>query len=127
MATEILKNDGGAPARFPKFTANAAIGTGYAVQMHSDGKVKLAVSGATHVLGYALIAAAANDPVTVITGRGVILNARVSGTIDEGDPLMVSPAGGGVLISGTTNGPYAVALEANASGGPSLKLVFTSY
>ncbi len=42
MATEILVNDGGAPARILPFTAGMALTGGRAVQMESDGTIGMA-------------------------------------------------------------------------------------
>ena len=39
MATEILVNDGGAPARILPFTAGSTITAGYPVQMGADAEI----------------------------------------------------------------------------------------
>jgi hypothetical protein len=79
MATEILVNDGGAPARILPFTAEAAISAGEAVTAGAaDGGVILATQANLAPLGYALTDAAADAPVSVITGKGVILSAMLT-------------------------------------------------
>ena len=116
MATEILVNDGGAPARILPFTAGSAVTGGRLVAIASDGKVDHAASGATNALGVAFTDAGSADgeAMSVITGKGVILNVSCSGTFDIGQALTVENAGTGLLTSGTSN-LYAVALHAGSS------------
>jgi len=52
MATEILVNDGGAPARILPFTAGATVSGGEAVIMSADGEIDPAGAAATNVLGF---------------------------------------------------------------------------
>jgi len=99
MATEVLVNDGGAPARILPFTAGSAITAGRAVEMDGDGAIDHAGVDAHNVIGIALTDAAANDIASVVTGKGVILNCAVSGTMDEGKLLDVHTAG--ILVTGT--------------------------
>ena len=106
MATEILVNDGGAPARIIPLTAGAAL------------------SGSTKTIGYALVDAASGTTASVITGRGVVLNAYGTGTIASGASCEVDAADG-ILVAGTTAGKIvAIALEAH-SGAASLFKVLT--
>jgi hypothetical protein len=49
MATEILVNDGGAPARILPFTAGATLSGGEAVIMSADGELDPAGAAATNV------------------------------------------------------------------------------
>ena len=100
MATEVLVNDGGAPARILPFTAGSAITAGRAVEMDGDGNVDHAGIDAHNVLGIALTDAAANSVASIVTGKGVILNCAVSGTMDEGKLLDVGHANG-ILVTGT--------------------------
>ena len=100
MATEVLVNDGGAPARILPFTAGSAITAGRAVTMAAnDGAIDHAGVDAHNVIGIALTDASANDIASVVTGKGVILNCAVSGTMDEGKLLDVHTAG--ILVTGT--------------------------
>ena len=121
MATEVLVNDGGAPARILPFTAGAAISGGHCLEMEGDGEVDPCPNAAAvNTIGFALVDAASGSVASVITGRGVVINALCTGAIDEGDALIVDSAAAsedGVLKAGTTAGAVvAIALEARASG-----------
>ena len=100
MATEILVNDGGAPARILPFTAGAALSGGEAVIMSADGEVDPAGAAATNVLGFMFVDASSGSNCSVITGKGVIVNAYVSGTAASGALLEVEASGD--LKAGTT-------------------------
>ena len=116
MATEILVNDGGAPARILPFTAGSDVTGGGLVQINSDGKVDHASASSASVLGVAFTDAGSADgeAMSVITGKGVILNAYVSGTYNVGQAMTVDADGTGYMISGTSN-LYGVVLESGAS------------
>ena len=120
MATEVLVNDGGAPARILPFTAGAAITGGRLVEIQSDGKCNPATSGSTGVLGVAFTDAGSADgePMSIITGKGVILNVAVSGTFNVGQEMTCDDDDTGFMVSGTqsaTNALYGVALESGSS------------
>ena len=101
MATEILLNDGGAPARILPFTANGAITGGYVVQPGTtEGDVQVAADGSVITIGVALTDAADNGPANIITGHGVILNIYATGATTAADLMTVS-ATTGVLETGT--------------------------
>jgi len=125
MATEILVNDGGAPARILPFTAGATISGGHILDMQTDGQVDPATdTGSVKTIGFALTDASAGDIASVITGKGVVLNALGTGTIASGASCEVDAADG-LLVAGTTAGKVvAVALEAH-SGTPSYFKVLT--
>ena len=125
MATEILVNDGGAPARIIPLTAGAALSGGHILDMQTDGEVDPATdTGSTKTIGYALVDAASGTTASVITGRGVVLNAYGTGTIASGASCEVDAADG-ILVAGTTAGKIvAIALEAH-SGAASLFKVLT--
>ena len=116
MATEVLVNDGGAPARILPFTAGSAVTGGRLVEMQSDGKVDHASSGSTSVLGVCFTDAgdADGEAMSIITGKGVVLNVSCSGTFNYGQALTVENAGLGLLTSGASN-LYAVALHSGSS------------
>jgi|TARA_R110000824_G_scaffold366613_1_gene555292 hypothetical protein len=78
MATEILVNDGGAPARILPYTAGAALTAGDAVTADgtANGQVKLTTAANMVPLGYALTDTASGDIASIITGKGVILNVN---------------------------------------------------
>ena len=94
MATEVLVNDGGAPARILPFKAGTAVTGGRGVPLAADGAVDHSGAHAHNTIGVALMDAAAGDMVSVVTGKGVILNVACSGTIDEGKLLEVSDTAG---------------------------------
>jgi hypothetical protein len=124
MATEVLVNDGGAPARILPFTAGSALTAGRVVDMNTDGTVDHCASGTKYCLGAAFVDANSGANCSIITGRGVILNLAVSGSgaaIEEGETLVVDNLGDGVMVSGGTAGSVvAVALEAQTSGTSSM-------
>ena len=85
MATEILINDGGAPARILPYTVKSTdtITAGAACSIAADGTVQLANSADTGGQGFAyagiaLTNAAAGEICSLITGVGVILNINVA-------------------------------------------------
>ena len=86
MATEILVNDGGAPARIIPFTAGSTITAGYALQMGADAEVDT-IAGADNVMpiGVAFTDETSGNIASVITGKGIVLNMYCSGTIGRGD------------------------------------------
>ena len=115
MATEILVNDGGAPARILPFIAHHALSGGNIVEMETTGKVKkVAGESSTKSMGYSLVDAVADGPASIITGKGVIINALCTGTVASGASLEVG-APDGILTAGTTAGEVvAVAVGAQA-------------
>jgi len=119
MATEVLVNDGGAPARIIPFTAGATISGGHILAMEADGEVDPATgTAAVNTIGFALTDASSGSIASVITGKGVVLNALGTGTINSGASCEVD-ATDGLLVAGTDPGEVvAVALEAH-SGTPS--------
>ena len=126
MATEILVNDGGAPARILPFTAGEAISAGEPVMMHTNGKLLDTVAQYA-MLGIAFNAAAADgDPISVITGTGSIVRAICSNGTAVGDYMKVGDAKLTHVNNATSAEPLthvAIALEANASGGDALTKV----
>ena len=131
MATEILVNDGGAPARIMPFEAAEAITAGDALQLihvaNADCTVGQAESGDTSgmFIGVALTDAASGAICNVVTGRGVICRINCD-DVNGGLPLMPHASTGGLLIayvaaaSGSNKGfdgtPCAVTLEDGAGG-----------
>ena len=99
MATEILVNDGGAPARIIPVVAAEAITAGDAVAFFnvgsSDAKVKKCDSGEAWNIfaGVALTDAADGAVCNVITGRGVVCRIKCADV-----------AGGIALMPSTTDG-----------------------
>tara|TARA_Y100000310_G_scaffold281110_1_gene301385 strand:- start:700 stop:1086 length:387 start_codon:yes stop_codon:yes gene_type:complete len=107
MATEILINDGGAPARIYPFVAAATIVAGNALKCDSAGKAALATAGNAGLLGIALNAAATGEMVNVIAGRGVIVNILCK---DEaaGADMMVDTSGSPGHLDGFAGGTDSV-------------------
>jgi len=126
MATEILVNDGGAPARILPFTASAAISGGHCVEMHTTGKVRMDEGAASKkVVGFAFTDAVADGPCSIITGHGVLLNLAVTGTVTVGGTLEVdagATARNGVLKAGATAGAI-VAQSLETGTGTGIRLV----
>ena len=124
MATEILVNDGGAPARILPFTAGATISGGHIVAMEIDGEVDPATGvGALNTLGYALTNVASGAIASIITGKGVIVNALATGTVASGGSLEVDAADG-YLVAGTTAGKIVgVALEGHSGAATFIKVL----
>ena len=126
MATEILVNDGGAPARILPFTAAAALSGGHTVEMRTTGKVRHDEGAASKkVVGFAFTDAVADGPCSIITGHGVILNLAVTGSVTVGGTLMVDAGGGttkGVLKAGTTAGAMC-AMSLEEGSGTGIRLV----
>ena len=108
MATEILINDGGAPARILPYTTAEAITAGDACTIDTNGKLQKADSDDSGFdfayVGVALTDAAASAVASVVTGQGVILNINC-------DDL-----GAGVaLMMGSTEGRLTTATNAAAA------------
>ena len=86
MATEILVNDGGAPARIMNLgTAGAAIESGMFVDINSSGNIVAATgdqeaanSGQKVALGVLLVDAVSGEPTSVITGKGIVCNVQAA-------------------------------------------------
>jgi len=112
MATEILINDGGAPARILPYTAGVALSAGDAVCLDAAGKLQLADTGVAlrkfAYLGICLVdVTAAGDIASVITGVGVVLNINT-------DPVATVLRGSALMMGATTAG--YLALATNAAG-----------
>jgi len=118
----ILVNDGGAPARILNFTAAAAISAGEALKIDTAGKAALATDNNAPVAGAALVDAAADDLVSMVTGSGVVLRMICKSDVVAGNALMVDSTAGQLVLcaedgSGNlTNIAVAYALEASDGG-----------
>ena len=132
MATEILVNDGGAPARILPYTATGAISAGDAVCSDvNDGYVVQADSDLTTparlaILGWSLTDAADGKICNVVTGRGVVLNVLADASMICGTPLMMSDTAGSVKTAtnaATVPNTQAVSLsDLNVAGAASAGL-----
>ena len=132
MATEILVNDGGAPARILPFLANGAISGGEVVEIQlsgTAGDVRPAAVNSVVTCGVALTDAADNGPANIITGHGVILNISATGAVAVGDLGTVNAAGvliftGTDTVVAAAGTDVAIALETQASGAGLVKCMW---
>jgi hypothetical protein len=124
MATEILINDGGAPARILPYTAAEAISAGEACTIDANGDVQLADSGDSSgqqfaYAGIALTDAASGSVCSLVTGVGVVLNIQCS-DVNAGVALMMGATAGQLdAATNATTDPkaQAVTLENNSAAG----------
>ena len=102
MATEILVNDGGAPARVMNLAlANADLTAGLVVDINASGKIIAAAddqTGGTSVaqavaLGVLLVDATEGDPTSIVTGKGIVCNVQSVAGLTVGEELVVDNAG----------------------------------
>lgn len=123
MATEILVNDGGAPARILPFLAGGTVAAGDALQMDTNTEkvVAPATSGAK-ILGVALTAATSGNLVNAICGRGPIVRCNVTGTLTAGS--MLDARADAKLGGATATGQHAVAIALeDGSGASTIKVM----
>ena len=102
MASEILVNDGGAPARIMNLgNANAAIEAGMFVDINSSGNIVAATddqeaggSGEKVCLGVLLVDAVSGEPTSVITGKGIVCNVQAAEAMSTvGTEITIDDAG----------------------------------
>jgi len=102
MATEVLVNDGGAPARIMNLAvAGADLTAGLVVDINSSGKIIAAAddqTGGTNkaqavALGVLLVDAADGDPTSIVTGKGIVCNVQSVAGLTVGEELVVDDAG----------------------------------
>jgi len=123
MATEILINDGGAPARILPFIAGSTISAGDPLQLTAaDEEVDACTISGSHLLGVALTAATSGSIVNCISGRGIIVRAYVSGTTGIAAGNTLATFTNGNLVSGTAIGETTAILLSDkaASAVPAL-------
>ena len=122
MATEILVNDGGAPARILPFTVAASSTAGHLVSVSDADEVTMSASGVATGIGYMFVDAQSGSNGSVITGKGVILNLKCTGTVAAGNSLTAA-AGGVSQAQPGSDTVYAIALGALASGAGFVKSI----
>tara|TARA_R100001509_G_scaffold22712_1_gene12008 strand:+ start:321 stop:734 length:414 start_codon:yes stop_codon:yes gene_type:complete len=102
MATEILVNDGGAPARIMNLAlAGADLTAGLVVDINASGKIIAAADDQTGgtskaqavALGVLLVDAADGDPTSIVTGKGIVCNVQSVSGLTVGEELVVDDAG----------------------------------
>ena len=121
MATEILVNDGGAPARILPFEAGATITAGDILEVHTDGKVRPATTDTEPIAGVAMVAASSGDMCSVISGSGIIVRVVQNADLAAGALVMVDTSNVGEVIAHTgtasaTKEPIGMTLEDVAAG-----------
>jgi len=123
MATEILINDGGAPARILPFVAAEDITAGNALTVDTSGEVVNANTGDAAnkfaAVGYALTTITSGNIVSVITGHGVVLNVNCA-DVAAGIAMMMGTTDGRLLTAtAAASGPMsqATTLENNSAAG----------
>jgi len=109
MATEILINDGGAPARILPYESAGTITAGMILCIDANGKVVPAATGLDagldcYIAGVALTDAASGELCNVVSGSGIIVMALADDT-------------GGAVGKGFTIGATAGQLSATTTLG----------
>lgn len=108
-------------------TAGAAITAGQVVELTGDEKVGPTGGVSTKVIGVALMDAAANERVTVIT-EGVV-EVTAAGAISAGDKVQSATGGKVATWSASAAGDSAkimgIALEAASADGDKIKIKLT--
>ena len=135
MATEILVNDGGAPARILPFKAGEELTAGDAIGCTHVGTGDVTVNKldsadtSVHFIGVALTDCASGDMASIITGRGVICRINCA-DVNGGRGLMAGTTDGQLVqvvnqADGTALSEYTVAisLEDGALAGGAAGLV----
>ena len=102
MATEVLVNDGGAPARIMNLAlAGADLTAGLVVDINASGKIIAAADDQTGgtskaqavALGVLLVDATEGDPTSIVTGKGIVCNVQSVAGLTVGEELVVDDAG----------------------------------
>ena len=102
MATEVLVNDGGAPARIMNLAvAGADLTAGLVVDINASGKIIAAADDQTGgtskaqavALGVLLVDATDGDPTSIVTGKGIVCNVQSVAGLTVGEELVVDNAG----------------------------------
>ena len=128
MATEILVNDGGAPARILPFTAGGTLSGGQVVRMNGSKEIVAATTATATIIpmGVAFSDASSGNNCSVITGKGVVLNVYCSGTFDEGQIAIVGGDTNGCMVSGAGSnvayGGVAIYIDDAATLGDTITL-----
>jgi hypothetical protein len=130
MATEILINDGGAPARILPFTAAAAVTAGDVVNITSAGKVTPAHTGLAagfkeNILGYALTTVSADELCSVITGKGVMLKANCAAAMTTGKGGHLGAVVGQLALNIVLAEPAAMVAVDSTGSAAGLKTIVT--
>ena len=104
MATEVLVNDGGAPARILPFVAAATGSAGDPIVISTAGKTE-ALTALFKVCGVLLTdVAAVGDMANVVMGHGCILNVKCKADVTVGEILVAGTARLDGLANNATQG-----------------------
>ena len=128
MATEILENDGSAPARILPFSCGETITAGNWVTFHGDGLRNADTDHGSgykeYVLGVAMETATSGNLCSIITGRGVVVQANATAG-SAGKALKVSSTAG--RLEDNTALGLTVAIRLETSGDAGLRKCLTAY
>ena len=121
MATEILVNDGGAPARIYPFVAGSTITAGDVLMFAADGNVDPSTDDVEPAFGVALTDAATGATCNVVAGRGIIVRVKQNTNLAAGQICMVDSGNAGEVIAHTgtaaaTKFPICMTLEDVGAG-----------
>jgi len=118
MATEILLNDGGAPARILPFVAGGTVTAGQPVMMNTSAQVIQNTNVAHKPLGFALTTVSSGSMASIITGMGVVLKAYCTGSIGVGDALDTA-AGGDLSTTADASKAIGIYIDSDSHSGAS--------
>ena len=121
MATEILLNDGGAPARILPFEAAEAISAGDVLSINTSGKVvqadtSLSAGHIEYMIGISLTDTASGEVCNVVSGKGVICNVNCA-DVTAGKALKVGSTAGQLAANTLLGDTCAVSLEDTGAAG----------
>ena len=121
MASEILVNDGGAPARILPFEAGENITAGDALSIDTSGNVvkadtDLAAGHIEYMVGVALVTTTSGEICSVITGKGVIVRCNTT-DVTAGKALKVGSTAGRLTATTVLGHTCAVCLEDTGAAG----------
>ena len=118
MATEILINDGGAPARILPYLASEDISAGEFLSVDTNGKVQLAINSdfssgfCGSGIGWSLTDSASGSICNVITGQGVIIRAQCNDLGGAGYSAMVGTTAGQMAVATAQGGSATFPIQA---------------
>ena len=121
MATEILLNDGGAPARILPFEAAEAISAGDVLSINTSGKVvkadtSLSAGHIEYMIGISLTDTASGEVCNVVSGKGIICNVNCA-DVTAGKALKVGSTAGQLAANTLLGDTCAVSLEDTGAAG----------
>jgi len=119
--TNILVNDGGAPARIMKLgNADADIDAGTFVGMSGaavSAAILTSLPDQEQAVGVLFVDATSGDPASVITGGGLQVMLKSDGTTAAGDKLGHNASGVAIRTTDAAHAVMAIALAAKDANG----------